>query len=119
MNLLNPTGFLKVGGVVLVVLGLLGLVTLNTPNGVFWLDNAENVAHLVLGIVALIAAWTLPEQVNKWLVVVVGLFALLAADWGFFVSNNFLTANLENPADNILHLVVAIWALWAGFGKEE
>ena len=115
MDILSPKGFLQVGGVVLVLLGLLGLFALNSPNGVFWLDTPENVAHIVLGVVALIAAFCFPEGVNKWLTVLVGLFALLTSVWGFFVSPGFLTANLENPADNILHLVVAVWALWAGF----
>jgi len=118
MDILSPNGFLKVGGVVLVLLGLLGLFALNSPNGVFWLDSSENVAHLVLGVVALIAAFSFPAGVNKWLTVIVGLFALLAAVWGFFVSPGFLGANLEQPADNILHLVVAVWALWAGFKAE-
>ena len=120
MNIFSPKGFLQVGGVVLVLLGLIGLFALNEPNGVFWLDTPENVAHLVLGIVALIAAFTFPAEVNKWLAVIVGLFALLASVWSFFISNSFLSANLENPADSILHLVVAVWALWAGFsGKQE
>ena len=118
MDLLNPKGFLQVGGVVLVLLGLLGLFTLNSPNGVFWLDTPENVAHLVLGVVALIAVFSFPDSVNKWLTVLVGLFALLASVWGFFVSPGFLGANLEQPADNVLHLVVAVWALWAGFKAE-
>lgn len=117
MDLLNPKGFLQVGGVVLLLLGLLGLVTLNTPNSVFWLDMPENIAHIVLGVVALIAAHAFEDNVNKPLVIAVGLFALLAGLWGFLISENFLGANLENPADNVLHVVVGAWALWAAFKK--
>ena len=111
MNLLSVKGFLQVGGVVLLVLGILGLFAFNTPNGIFYLSTAENVAHIVLGVVALAASFWFPANVNKWLVVAVGLFALLAGIWGFFTPN-FLGASLQT-SDNILHLVVGVWALWA------
>ncbi len=32
---------------------------------------------------------------------------------------NLGVANLENPLDNVLHLVVGIWALWAAFHRAE
>ena len=53
---------------------------------------------------------------QKWLVVVVGLLALFFAAYNIF-STSFLGANLESPADMILHLVVGVWALWASKGK--
>ena len=118
--ILTPNGFLKVGGIVLVVLGVLGYLL---PEGrllgdSFYLDNAENIAHLVLGIVALIAAYTLPTGAQRGLVWIVGLVAILFAVWGFMVAGNeapnwYGITNLENPLDNLLHLAVAIWAIWA------
>ncbi len=111
----TPEGFLKIGGVVLVVLGLLGFVALSAPNGFFWLDSYENWTHLILGVVALVLAFGIKHDgLNKWVTVLVGLFALLVAVWGFFDAN-FLGANLETPADGVLHLVVGVWALWAAF----
>lgn len=122
--ILTPNGFLKVGGIVLVALGILGFVL---PGGsvlgeLFYLDFAENVAHTVLGVVALIAAYILPQGAQKGLVVIVGIVALVFAAWGFMVAgepepNWYGITNLENPLDNILHLVVGIWALWAGMKK--
>ena len=124
--ILTPNGFLKVGGVVLLLLGLLGFVL---PGGQllgdsFYLDFAENVAHSVLGIVALIAAYTLPMNAQRGLVWIVGIVALLFAVWGFMVAGNtppnwYGVTNLENPLDNLLHLVVAIWAIWAASQKSS
>jgi hypothetical protein len=59
-------------------------------------------------------------MLQKWLVAVVGVIALFFAVYGFLVAGNtppntFGISNLESPADDILHLVVAIWALAAAF----
>ncbi len=124
MNFGGPNTFLKVGGVVLLLLGLVGLFTLNNPNATpfFWLDNGENWAHIVLGVVALIAAFSFGENMQKQLTILVGVIALATGVIGFFLgsgANNFFgLANLENPADNVLHLVVGVWALMAAFGSE-
>lgn len=58
----------------------------------------------------------------KPIVVLVGIIALFFGLYGFLVAGNpalntFGVANLENPFDNLLHLVVGVWALWAAFGK--
>lgn len=122
MNFGGPNTFLKVGGIVLVLLGLVGFFALNTPNTTFWLDSGENWAHIVLGVVALIAAFSFGEDMQKQLTVLVGVLGLVVGVWGFFLGsgsyNFFGLANLENPADNVLHLVVGVWALMAAFGSE-
>lgn len=127
---MNPKQFLVVGGIVLVlvaVLGFFGVIGPTAEQSVFgdtwWFDNAENWTHLVLGVVAVIAAFVLPSMAQKWLVVVVGVLGLVVAVWGFTVAKeatpNFFAANLENVADNVLHLVVGAWALLASMGKQE
>ncbi len=121
---MNPKQFLMLGGIVLVLVGVLGFVGLIGPTAEaslfgenWWFDNGENWAHLVLGVVALIAAYALKSaDAQKWLVVVVGLLALFFAAYNIF-STSFLGANLESPADMILHLAVGVWALWASKGK--
>ncbi len=124
---MNPKQFLVVGGIVLLLVGLLGFLGVigPTPDSLFgaawYFDNAENWAHLVLGIVALVAAGVFPMNTHKPIVVLVGLFALFAG----LVSvvgpvtegGNLLGAQLQNPSDTILHFVVGIWALWAAFRK--
>lgn len=125
---MNPRQFLLLGGIILVVLGVAGFTVLGpTPeqsmlHGAFYLDMAENVAHLLFGVVALGAYWGLKdEKLVKWLVLAVGVVAALVAVIGFISSGNPMPnvgiANLENPLDNILHVVVAVWAFGVCFMK--
>lgn len=123
---MNPKQFLLLGGIILILLGVLGYVGLGpTPEqsflgSWFWLDSGENVAHLLLGVVALLAYYFLKDaELLKWLVALVGVVALVATVLGFMnlaldVPNLGVT-NLENPSDNVLHLVVALWAFYAAF----
>ena len=129
MSFFTPKTFLVVGGTVLLALGILGLITWNAgvikENSIFYLDNGENVSHIVLGAVALILAAVLGSQqfLQKWVVVLVGIVALFFGLYGFAVSgspmpNTFGVANLENPLDNVLHLVVGVWALVSSFMQQ-
>jgi hypothetical protein len=128
---LNPKQFLVIGGAVLVLLGIAGMIgfgptaTKSILNDTFWLDNGENVAHLFLGVVALAAVFvpginSVLEPYYRQIVILVGLVALFFGVYGFFagtnVPNTFGLANLEFT-DNILHLVVAVWAFAAAFMK--
>ncbi len=116
----RPSGFLTIGGIILVLLGVLGffLIGPTAADSIFgptwWFDGAENWAHLVLGVVALILVFAVKnDDANKWVTAIVGILALVAGIWGFF-NANFLGAGLE-LLDNILHLVVGVWALYAAF----
>jgi hypothetical protein len=118
----NPKQFLLIGGIVLLALGIVGFFgVFSDTTSAFYLDTGENVAHTGLGIIAIAASFVLPEgDLQKWLVAVVGIVALFFAIYGFLVAGNtppntFGISNLESPADDILHLVVAIWALAAAF----
>ncbi len=117
---MNPKQFLTLGGIVLVLVGVLGFIGIIGPTpeasifgAAWWFDGAENYAHLVIGVVGLLVAMWGSAMMQKWVTVLVGLFALVATVSGFVTGPSFLTANLENPADNILHLAVAVWALWS------
>jgi hypothetical protein len=126
-NVLTPKGFLTYGGVVLLLLGVLGFVALSDaakyPS--FYLDGGENVAHTALGIIALAIVFvpglnTMFEPYYRWIVILLGIVALFFAVYGFVVAanpapNTFGLANLENPFDNVLHLVVGAWALYAAW----
>ncbi len=123
---MNPKQFLTIGGIVLVlvaVLGFLGIIGPTANQSIFgpnwWFDNYENWAHLVLGVVALIASFVLNSMLQKYLTIIVGIVGIFFAIYSGFVSTDFLGAGLENPADTVLHLVVGVWALWAGMRKSS
>ena len=104
------------------LLGFIGVIGPSSDASIFgsawWFDNGENWAHLILGIVALAFAYGVKsESAQKNIVILVGVLALIATVSGFLLGSNFLGANLENPLDNILHLVIGVWALWAGLKK--
>jgi len=122
-----PRLFLTVGGAVLLLLGIVGYLNVFTESGTpaFWLDNGENLAHTVLGIVALAAVFvpglnTALAPYYRPIVGLVGAIALFFAIYGFLQPagtagnpNTFGVSNLENPSDNLLHLVVGIVAFAA------
>ncbi len=69
---------------------------------------------------------------HRWLTAVVGITALVFGLLGWFLPSggalangafanpNILgLANLESPADNLLHLFVAAWAIWAMMGDSK
>lgn len=121
-NLLTPRGFLSVGGTVLVLVGILGYVGVIGPTpdqsifGTFWwFDNAENLAHTVLGVVAFLSVYMVKDAaVHRFLVLAVGALALVVGLYNLVGEVQVLDANLESPADLVLHLVVGVWGLWAG-----
>lgn len=124
---LSPKGFLQVGGVVLVLVAVLGYVGLIGPTsaslfGEYWyFDNAENIAHLVLGVVALGASMKLGAAMQKHLVLLVAIIAVVATVVSLIgpipQGGMLLGAMLQNPLDTILHAVVAAWAFLAWRSK--
>ena len=123
---MNPKQFLMLGGIVLILVAILGFVGVIGPTAgesmfgeAWWFDSGENWAHLIIGLVALIAMYALPMSGQKALVMFVGIVALLVGLYSLLISTSFLGANLENPADSILHVVVGLWALLSVRGKQD
>lgn len=121
---MNPKQFLQIGGGVLVLVGVLGFVGVIGPTAeqsifgsAWWFDNAENWAHLVLGVVGLAAAYLLGGALQKYLVAALGVVGVVVGLYSAVIATELLGANLQNPADTLLHLVVGAWALWAAYGK--
>lgn len=119
---MNPRQFLLIGGIILVLVGLLGFSVLGPTaeesifGAAWWFDNGENWAHLVIGIVALLLL-AASHSIQKPIVMLVGIIGILVGIYNIF-QTNLLGANLEQPADLILHLVVGAWALWASMKRE-
>lgn len=114
---MNPKKFLTIGGIVLIVVGILGFVGVIGPTAnqslfgpSWWFDNAENWTHLVIGVVGLVSAFILPAANQKGLATIVGIVAVLVGIYSLF-STTLLGANLENPADTVLHLAIGAWAI--------
>ena len=125
--LFNSTGFLRYGGIVLLLVGVVGWIGIFNGVNFFSLDYGENIAHTVLGIVGIAVGFGIKNaslhRLLTWVLLItaafftiVGLFlpsggTLAGSTWS---NPNFLgLANLENPADSVLHLVVAAWAALA------
>ncbi len=122
----NPKRFLQIGGLLLVLVGILGFVGVLGPTPAksifhdkWYFDNLENWAHTVLGIAGIFSAFVLTPMLRKYLVLLLGIIGLIVGIYGFLVSPIFLGANLENPADNILHLVIAAWAFYSAMHQES
>jgi uncharacterized membrane protein len=123
----TPKGFLTYGGAVLLLLGIVGYLGIFSKTAVpaFYLDSGENIAHTALGIIALAIVFvpglnTMFAPYYRPIVILLGIVALFFAIYGFAVGGNaapntFGVANLESPADDILHLVVAAYAFYAAW----
>ena len=125
---MNPKQFLTVGGAVLLLVGILGYIGVIGPTadkslfGTFWyFDNAENLAHTVIGIVGLAAAFIFQANLQKMLVMLLGILGVVVGFYSLVLGSMLLGANLENPADTVLHLIVGAWALYAALvgGKQS
>jgi hypothetical protein len=129
----NSTMFLRIGGAVLLIVGLVGYIGVLNSVDFFSLDAGENLAHTALGIIGLAAGFGLKDRsMHRGLTAVVGITALIfgllgwflpsggALTNGAFANPNFLgLANLESPSDNVLHLFIAAWAIWAMMGDSK
>lgn len=126
-SVLTSAGMLKAGGVVLIVLGLVGFTGVTNSFQPFFLTAGENIAHVVLGIVGLAVAYGIKDpRVHRGLVAVLAITGFAFGIWGFLLPSGMLPealtngnfyglADLENPLDNALHIVVGIWATVAYF----
>jgi hypothetical protein len=117
----NPRHYAIVVGAILVVLAIAGWVEGETRllGDVLWFDNTENVAHTTTGLLALIVGLAV-RAAQRGLAIVYGIAGLIGGTWGFLVAGspelNFYGAmNLENPIDNVLHLVVGVWGVAVAF----
>ena len=102
-------------GVVFTVIGIWGY--LSAPAlGVFAVDGAHNFAHLLTGIMSILAALG-GEQYAKTFLKVLGVFYAVMFTLGLVGGGKILGTVTTNGADNLLHLVTGAAALYGGFTK--
>jgi hypothetical protein len=106
-------------GVVLTLVGVLGFVPGITTDGmllgIFMVDGLHSIIHIVTGLAALAAA--MGYFSSKLYFQVFGVVYGLVTVIGFVTGGAFLFDT--NMADNLLHLVIAAVALYAGFMVKE
>lgn len=107
----------KVFGWVFLLIGILGFVPGITANGmllgIFEVDALHNIVHLLTGVVALSMAKGSPKTFFKVFGVIYAVVAIL----GLIGASPVLGLIHVNGADNVLHVLVALIALYYGFGS--
>ena len=105
-------------GVVFLAVGAAGFVPALTTDGVllglFMVDPLHNAIHLLSGVAAILAAWGSSSYARLYFQVFGAVYALVTV-LGFIGGGSVLGIIMVNMNDNILHLVIAAAALYAGF----
>lgn len=112
--------FALVVGIIFTLVGLLGFIPALVPGGnelgIFAVNILHSIVHLLIGVLGIAAAYT---GFSKLYNQVIGVVYLLLAILGFIpalVFNGLLIGLVSiNLADNLLHLVVGIAAIYVGF----
>jgi hypothetical protein len=110
-------------GIVFVAVGILGFVPGVTTNGhllgIFHVNAAHNLVHIVSGILALMVGFVSEHASRlyfRWFGLIYGLVALLGLIQG---ERPLLGVIANNYADVVLHFVIAAAALIIGFAVTE
>ena len=106
-------------GVILVLAGLAGYVPALTPDGkllgVFAVNGAHNIVHILTGVIAIAIALASPGNMAMFFKIFGVVYALVAV-LGFFAGEApILGIIAHNNADMWLHIVIAAASLWLGF----
>lgn len=102
-------------GIVFVLIGLLGFFN-NPVLGLFAVNPAHNVVHIVSGVVLLAGAYS--SLGSSLALKIIGIVYVIVAILGFFAvsADGMLLGFIQmNDADKWLHVVLAVVILAAGF----
>ncbi|MEK7557088.1 MAG: DUF4383 domain-containing protein [Patescibacteria group bacterium] len=112
----------KIFGWVLVIIGVLGFVPGITSNGmllgIFAVNGLHSIVHITTGALFIWAAGK-DENTAKMYFKVFGIIYAAIAILGLFGSGYVLGVLYNNIADTILHIVIAVCALYMGFGGKK
>jgi hypothetical protein len=111
--------YAQVLGIVLTAVGILGFVDALAPGGnllgIFAINSAHNVVHLLSGIVGLAAGFLGSGQYARWYAGVFGAVYGLVTVVGFIQATTVLGIIPVNLPDNLLHTAIAIVSLGVFF----
>ena len=110
----NADVLAKIFGAIFLIVGILGFIPnpLVSDHGVFLVNGAHNIVHIVTGLIFFAGAyWGAPVMTIRWLAVIYAIVAVL----GILMPNSALAGVEMNWADNWLHVVLAIVLLFVGF----
>ena len=99
-SLQSSTAFLRYGGGVLLLVGIVGYVGILNNVSFFSLDAGENLAHVGLGVIGLAAGFGLKDaMIHRVLTGVVGVTALIFVLIGWFLASGGALTNgvFANP----------------------
>jgi hypothetical protein len=113
----------KVFGIVFLVIGVLGFVPGITTDdhllGIFHVNAAHNIIHLLSGAAALWASSTSTLASRRYFQIFGIVYALVALLGMFYGDEPLLGFIAHNGADVILHVLIAAASLWLGFGVRD
>ncbi len=111
--------YAKVGGVVVLLVGVLGLILGDPADGLlgFNIDIVEDIVHLATGGLLTYVGFSGPDDQVRSVVMILGVVYLVVGVLGFILPELFgLLPNELALQDNILHLALGVLALWAARG---
>jgi hypothetical protein len=114
--------YAQILGGVFVLVGILGFIPALTPNnellGIFAVNPAHNLVHLLSGIIAIATSFAASNQPSRLFALVFGIVYGLVTVLGFVltpVSGNLLGLVATNGADNLLHTAITVASLGVYF----
>lgn len=103
-------------GIALIFAGVAGYLPMFTKDnlllGYFEVDSMHNLFHIASGVLAIMAATN--YDATKLFFKLFGLLYTAIAIWGFWTNGDLVIMHV-NLADNILHIVIGVIAIYLGF----
>jgi hypothetical protein len=122
MNIFSPKGFLRIAGVIFILLGFLGFIGIlgDSPSrsifgSSWWFTNAESLTLFAAGVISLFISSFLPPLWQRYIVILVGIFSVIMGLY-VFSGADFFWMDLQT-LDSAFYLVFGLWALYAVYGN--
>lgn len=123
---MNPKIFLRIGGSILITIGILGLSGLLgkiSSASVFHPPYWINYVHFILGCIVFTLSFTKLKKLQLGFTVgamivgtTIGLLGLLL---GGYFADKYNIPELKDPSDHITHLAIGLIAFWAWHNRKS